>query len=186
MLIGMLGIYFELSHPGVILPGVVGGISLILAAISFQFLPINTGGVLLILLAMVLIVLELFLPTMGVLAVGGVISFLLGSLLLFNEGSGVYLNRSIIYTSTGILGVAILLVSYLVYKAHKNQVKTGFEGLIGETGEALTDIRPDGGKVFVHGEYWDAFSEEEIEKGSPIQVVQVTGMKLKVKKFKGG
>ncbi len=186
MLIGMLGIYLELSHPGLILPGVVGGISLIFAAIAFQFLPINTGGLLLILLAMVLIVLELFLPTMGVLAVGGVISFLLGSLLLFNRESGIYLDRSIIYTSTAILGLAILLVSYLVYKAHKRKIRTGFEGLIGEKGEAVSDISPEGGKVFVHGEYWDAYSDDPIEKGSEIEVVEVVGFKLKVRKSKGG
>ncbi len=180
MLIGMLGIYFELSHPGVILPGVVGGISLILAAIAFQFLPINAGGLLLILLAMLLIILELFLPTMGVLAVAGIISFLLGSLLLFNEGTGVYINRSVIFTSTGILGAAILLVSMLVYRAHKRQVKTGFEGLVGEEGEALTEISLKGGKVFVHGEYWDAISDEPIEKGATIKVIETIGMKLKV------
>ncbi len=183
MLIGMLGIYFELSHPGAILPGVVGGIALILAAIAFQFLPINTGGLLLIILAMILIVLELFLPTMGVLAVAGVISFLLGSLLLFNQSSGIELRKSVILGSTITLGGAILLVSFLIYKAHRNQVKTGYEGLIGEEGEAVTDIE-ERGKVFVHGEYWDAFAKEKIEKGSPVKVVGVRGMKLEVEKLK--
>lgn len=185
MLIGMLGIYFELSHPGVILPGVVGGISLILAAIAFQFLPINTGGLLLILLAMVLIILELFLPTMGVLAVAGIISFLLGSLLLFNESTGVTLQRSVIYTSTAVLGGAIILVSYLIYKAHKHHVRTGKEGLIGEIGEAITQINEKGGKVFVHGEYWDAISEEKIKKGEKIIVTGINDMVLIIKKFGG-
>ncbi len=183
MLIGMLGIYFELSHPGAILPGVVGGISIILAAIAFQFLPINTGGLLLIILAMILIILELFLPTMGVLAVAGVISFILGSLLLYNKSSGVVLSTSVIITSTVILGGAILLVSYLIYQAHKRQVRTGQEGLMGEIGEAVTKINGKGGKVFVHGEYWNAYSDSTVKKGEQIIVEKTDGMKLKVKKY---
>jgi len=187
MLLGILGIYLELSHPGLILPGVAGGISIILAGISFQFLPINTGGLLLILLALLLIILELFLPTMGVLAISGVVSFIIGSLLLFDPSTGLHIRYSVIFSSSFVFSLFVLLVSFLVYKAHKRGVKTGKAGLIGEMGNAVTKINANQGKVFVHGEYWNAVSKEEIDKDSKIEIEEVNGMELKVKKYnKGG
>jgi membrane-bound serine protease (ClpP class) len=132
---------------------------------------------------MVLIILELFLPTMGILAVAGVISFVLGSLLLFNESSGVAIRRSVIFASTVVLGGAILLVSYLIYRAHRNKVKTGYEGLLGEVGEAISKITTSGGKVFVHGEYWNAVADEPIKKGEKVVVKEIKGMNLIVKKY---
>ncbi len=182
MMLGMLGLFFELSNPGVILPGVIGGISLILAFFAFQTLPVNYAGVLLILLALVLFIAEIKVVSHGMLTVGGIISMILGSLLLF-ESPEPYMRVSWSVILVTVLCVAVfasVAVSKAV-KAHRQKPASGKEGLVGEEGRADSDISPEG-KVFVRGEYWEASSDQDITMGDKIVVTGVEGMRLKVKK----
>lgn len=183
LMAGILGIYMEFSHPGVIFPGVAGGICLLLALTSFQLLPINYAGLLLILLGIALLVGEAFLPSFGVLGIGGAISLGLGSLLLFDtESSDLVVDRSIIFTAVATLSALMLLLGYLVFKSQKKKPTLGMEGLIGEVGEVREKLNPSG-KIFVHGEYWSAEGDGEIAVGEKVQVVGFEGMSLKVKKL---
>ena len=183
LMIGMLGLFFELSNPGVILPGAIGGISLILAFFAFQTLPVNYAGVLLILLALILFIAEIKIVSHGMLTVGGVIAMVLGSLLLF-ESPEPYLRVSwsvILVTVAATVGFFVVAVRKAL-QAHRNQPTTGREGLVGEVGAADGDITPAGGKVFVRGEYWDARSDAPISAGEQVVVDGVEGMRLKVRK----
>lgn len=183
LMAGILGLYMEFSHPGVIFPGVAGGISLLLALASFQILPINYAGLLLIFLGIALLVGEAFLPSFGVLGIGGAISLGLGSLLLFDtENSDLAVDRSIIFTAVGTLSLFIVIVSYLVVKSQKEKPTLGREGLVGEIGEVRVKIDPRG-KIFVHGEIWDAEGDQEVETGEKVRVVASEGMCLKVQKL---
>ena len=182
-MLGFLGLFFELSNPGVILPGVIGGISLILAFFAFQTLPVNYAGVLLILLAIILFIAEIKIVSHGMLTVGGVVSMIFGSLLLF-ESPEPYLRVSwsvIIVTVLATTVFAVWVVT-LTIRAHRRKPVTGREGLIGEKGRAETEINPEG-KVFVLGEYWDAFSDEQITPGEKIEVMDLEGLRVKVKKL---
>ena len=186
LMAGILGLYMEFSHPGVIFPGVAGGISLLLALASFQILPINYAGLLLIFLGIALLVGEAFLPSFGVLGIGGAISLGLGSLLLFDtENSDLAVDRSIVFTAVGTLSLFIVIVSYLVVKSQKRKPTLGREGLVGEIGEVRVKLDPKG-KVFVHGETWDAESDQEVEAGEKVRVVASEGMCLKVQKLSQG
>lgn len=183
MVLGMMGLYFELSNPGVILPGAIGGISLILAFFAFQALPVNYAGILLILLGLILFIAEIKIVSNGMLTVAGMIAMALGSLMLF-ESPDPYLR-----VSWGLILVTVLATSaffsVVVAKAltaHRRSPATGREGLIGEVGVAETGMTPDG-KVFVRGEYWDAWSDEPIDAGSRVQVLELDGMRLKVKRI---
>jgi membrane-bound serine protease (ClpP class) len=185
MTIGMLGLYFEFSNPGAILPGVIGGIALILALFSFQALPINFAGVLLILLALTLFLLEVKIASHGILGGGGVISLFLGSLMLVNDTEWPYKNisLSVIIPVVIVFTLFFFLAAWLSLRAHKKKVETGQAGIVGETGVAKSAIGPEGGSVFIHGEYWKAFSESQIELNSKIRVVEIKGMELKVEKL---
>lgn len=185
MMIGIYGILFEIYSPGSIFPGVAGAISIILALYAFQTIPITFAGVFLILLGIVFFVLELKIISHGVLGVAGIISIIIGSVMLID------LPRSVFAISwTSIIAVAVLtgifffgVLSYAV-KAQLSKVKTGREGLIGETGTARTDIF-DAGKIVVHGEIWNARSKEQIKNGEKVVVVGIEGLMLVVTK-KGG
>jgi membrane-bound serine protease (ClpP class) len=183
LMIGMLGLFFELSNPGVILPGAIGGISLILAFFAFQTLPVNYAGVLLILLALILFIAEIKIVSHGMLTVGGVIAMVLGSLLLF-ESPEPYLRVSwsvILVTVAATVGFFVFAVRKAL-QAHRNQPTTGREGLVGEVGVADGELTPAGGKVFVRGEYWDAWSDAPVSAGEQVVVDAVEGMRLKVRK----
>ncbi len=183
LMAGILGIYMEFSHPGVIFPGVAGGICLLLALTSFQLLPINYAGLLLILLGIALLVGEAFLPSFGVLGIGGAISLALGSLLLFDtQSSDLVVDRSIIFTAVGTLSALMLLLGYLVFKSQKRKPTMGMKGLLGEIGEVRAKLNPSG-KIFVHGEYWSAEGDGEIAVGEKVRVIGFEGMSLKVKKL---
>ncbi|MFQ5853633.1 MAG: nodulation protein NfeD [Candidatus Binatia bacterium] len=183
LMAGILGLYMEFSNPGVIFPGVAGGIALLLALTSFQILPINYAGLALILLGIALLVGEAFLPSFGVLGIGGAISLGLGSLLLFDtQTSDLVLDRAIVFTAVGTLSAFIMVVGYLVVKAHKRKPTLGMEGLVGEVGEVKVKLDP-AGKIFVHGEYWNAEGDGEIEIGEKIRVVGFDGMCLKVERL---
>lgn len=184
MMAGFLGLYVEFTNPGLLFPGVVGGICLLLALTAFQVLPINYGGIVLILLGIALLVAELFLPSFGILGIGGLTAFVLGSLLLFDTPeSNLGVDPAIVYATAATFGAFTLIVGYLVVRAHRRQPELGREGLIGKTAEVRRRIGGAGapGKVFVHGETWNARAAEDIEVGAHVTVVAVDGMELTVR-----
>lgn len=183
MLLGFYGLFFELTNPGSIFPGVAGGIFLILAFYSFQTLPVNYAGLALIIFAIVLFVLEVKIVSHGLLTIGGIISMVFGSLMLFESPEPIYrISLSIIVPAALITALFFTLTFRLAYKALKRKPVTGSEGMVGLEGKATENITKNGGMVSLHGELWSAFSGEDIEKGAGIVVVEVSGLKLKVKK----
>ncbi len=186
MMLGFLGLFFELSNPGVIVPGVIGGISLILAFFAMQTLPVNFAGVLLILLAVVLFIAEIKVVSQGILTIGGVISMILGSLLLF-ESPAPYLRVSwqVILVTVLMTAFFFVFAASRAYRAHQRKPVTGNEGLVGEVGVAETDIAPEG-KIFVRGEYWDATASERVVQGEKVEVTAVEGMRVVVRKTTQG
>jgi len=187
LMLGILGIFFEISQPGVILPGAIGAIALLLALFAFQALPVNFAGVLLILLALVLFVLEIKVVSFGMLTVGGIISLLLGSLMLIETTEpSLRIAPAIILATVAVCGSFFALILFFVIRAQKRRFVSGVEGMAGEIGEAVTDING-GGRVFVHGEFWDAESEDVVKRGDRIEVVSVEkNMRLVVRKVDGG
>jgi len=182
MLAGVVGIYLEFSHPGAIFPGLVGGICLLLALTVFQVLPINSTGVLLLLLGIGLLIAELFVPSFGILGVGGIFSFVLGSLFLFDApAEELAVDRSLIVTSALCVSVFMLFVGTLAVRTWKQRPASGQEGLIGEIGEVRERIAPRG-KVWLHGEYWTAESDEEINIGQKVRVVGLNHLVLRVRR----
>ena len=182
MMAGLLGLYMEFSHPGVIFPGVVGAICLLLALASFQLLPLNYTGLTLIALGIGLLVAEMFVPSFGFLGIGGIIALAIGSLFLFDtESSDLIVDRSIVFTAVGTVGAIMLALSYLVFKSQKLIQTTGMDGLIGEIGEVRVKLGP-AGKVFVHGEYWNAAADGEIDVGEKVEVIGYQGMRLNVRR----
>ena len=186
MMAGILGLYMEFSHPGTIFPGVAGAICLLLAFASLQLLPINYTGLALMVLGLALLIGEAFIPSFGVLGVGGIISLALGSLLLFDTPTSDFaVDRSIVFTAVATLGVFVFAISYLVVRSQSAAPTLGMEGLIGKVGEARSKLSPNG-KVFVHGEYWDAQGDGEIDAGDRVKVVGYDGMRLKVIRLSQG
>jgi membrane-bound serine protease (ClpP class) len=173
LMIGLLGLYFEFSHPGAILPGVLGGISLLLAVFAFQILPINYVGLGLIVLAIILFILEIKVQSFGMLAVGGIAAMLIGSLMLI-KAPITELRPSLSYVLPVVLAVSliVLFLLTLVFKAHRRRSMTGREGMIGETGTARTDLSPTG-RVFVHGALWEAEADGPVRAGEKVKVVEV-------------
>lgn len=184
MMIGMVGIYIELSHPGVILPGVIGAISLILSFICLQALPINYGGLALILLGLLLLIAEIFVPSFGILGVGGIISLLLGSMFLIDPSmSDLTISLYVILPTVLTVGGIMLFIAVFVMKALRRKTTTGPEALIGKEGTVIVDFDKDlHGKVFVYGDYWNAKSVESLKKGDEVVVMGIEGMMLTVKK----
>lgn len=182
MSIGMIGILAELYNPGAILPGIVGAISLIMAFYSLQSLPVNYAGVLLLLLGIVLFVLEITVTSYGLLAIGGVASMILGSLMLMKHDLPFYqVSWAVIIPVVAIAAGFTLLVVSMGVKALRNRSVTGSEGMVGLVGLAKTDLTPEG-KIVVHGEIWDAVSpDQSVQAGSRIEVTRVHGLTLHVK-----
>ena len=178
MMIGLAGLYFELSSPGAIFPGVIGAISLILAFYSFQTLPVNYAGLLLIALAIILFILEIKVTSYGILSIGGLISLTIGSIMLFED---VGVSLKLMMPTILLIGGFFVVVAGLAFRAIRSKPKGGIEGLIGETGSVKEPIAPEG-LVFVHGEYWKAEAAEEIATGEKVEVTGLDGMILKVKK----
>ncbi len=182
MLAAIYGIIGELSNPGAILPGVVGGIALILALYMAAILPVNVAGLALIGLAMVLFVIDLFAPTHGVLTFGGIASFFLGALMLFNKADPTFrLSLAYIIPATVLTALFFLFVVGAGLKAQTLPVRAGRETMLGKTVTALARIDNAGGKVFVEGEYWNAVSDSPIEAGQAAEIISIEGLKLKVK-----
>lgn len=182
-MLGIYGLFFELYNPGAIFPGVVGGICIILAFYSMHSLPINYAGLALIIFAVILFVLEIKIVSHGILTVGGVISLILGSIMLIKEDSMlevVSISWEIIATIVVLTVLFFTFAITLAIKAQKRKPTTGAEGIIGETGFAITEINPEG-NVQVHGEVWKAESlEGKIEANDNIAVKGINNLKLKV------
>ena len=189
MMLGMLGLFFELSNPGVILPGIIGGISLILAFFAFQSLPINYAGLLLILFGIVLLVAEIKIVSHGVLAIGGMISMALGSLMLFDSPEvGFRVSWWVIAPTVGATAGLFLFVVAAGVRALGRPTATGAEGLVGKTATVRERLAPEG-QVMVSGEIWRAVAQgEPLEPGAQVRIVSVDGLTLKVAKaeVKGG
>ena len=178
MMIGLAGLYFEFSNPGAIFPGVIGAISLILAFFSFQTLPVNYAGLLLILLAIIFFIAEVKVASYGVLSIGGLISLILGSIMLFED---VGVSLKLMMPTVALVGGFFVVVAGLAFRAYHRKPKGGADGLLGEVGVVKETIAPEG-LVFVHGEYWRAISKERLESGDSAEVVGVNGLLLSVKK----
>ena len=183
MMLGMLGLFFELSNPGVILPGVIGGISLILAFFAFQSLPINYAGLLLILFGIVLLVAEIKIVSHGVLAIGGIISMALGSLMLFDSPEVSFrVSWWVIAPMVGATAGLFLFVVAAGVRALGRPTATGAEGLVGKTATVRERLGPEG-QVMVSGEIWRAVADgEPLEPGAQVRIVAVDGLTLKVTK----
>ncbi len=184
MMIGLAGIYFELAHPGVVLPGVIGAICLLLAFFAFQTLPINFIGILLILLSFVFFILEFKVTSYGLLSVAGVASLFLGAVMLFRGGGPeMGVSWGVLVPTVLTVSLFFIIVAGIVFRSHLRRSPAGAEGMVGEPGTAVTALAPEG-QVYVHGEYWHAVSEEPVAAREPIEVVAVIGLKLRVRRRK--
>ena len=181
---GIIGLYFEFAHPGVYLPGVAGAICLLLALTSFEVLPINLSGFLLILLGVAMLIAEAFVTSYGVLGLGGVIAFVIGSLLFIDTSrTNLAVSRNIIYGAAAGSALIILGVGYVVARDRRRRAKTGAEGLVGEVGEVREPISPGApGKMFVHGEIWRAVCNESLPAGARARVLAVNGLEVVVQR----
>jgi membrane-bound serine protease (ClpP class) len=182
LILGVLGLYTEFTHPGVIAPGVIGGICLILALYAMQFLPVNLAGLLLILLALAFFILEAKMPSHGVLALGGVVSMFLGAIFLIRSpltSGGVSVGVALAATVPFALLTVFLM--RLVLRSRKWKSVTGKEELIGAQGVAVARL-PAGaeGMIRVHGELWQAESSQPVEEGRTVRILRVDGLKLYV------
>ena len=187
LLIGLYGILFELYNPGSIFPGVIGIISLILAFYALHTLPVNFAGVALIIVGIILFVLETQIVSHGLLTIGGIVSFILGSLMLIRTESALEVFKISYYIIIVLAVLTFLFFSFAIgfgIKAQRRKTQTGIEGMVGEIGEAITDLNPEG-QIRVHGEIWSAIAidEQKIEENSKVEVVEVHNLKLKVKKI---
>lgn len=183
--IGMMGLYVELTHPGLILPGVVGVLCLLLFALAFQYLPMNTVGLLVVALGLVLFVLELKVVSHGLLTIGGIACLIVGLMMVFpRDVPALRVSWSFVVPLALAMGGSMALVLWLVTRARSAPVTTGRQGMVGETGKAMTDLEPGGpeGKVHVHGELWNARTTSYVTRGEEIRVVGVEGMKLLVQR----
>ncbi|MFQ5466366.1 MAG: nodulation protein NfeD, partial [Thermodesulfobacteriota bacterium] len=185
MMIGLLGLYFELSNPGAIFPGVIGAVCLVLAFYAFQTLAINYAGLLLIGLAVIFFIVEINVVSYGLLTVAGIVSLILGSLMLFKAPAPfMKLSGWVILPTVVFMTGFILFTMYYVLSLHRRGAVSGSEGLVGETGSALDDFTERAGhfegKVFVAGEYWEAIAAEPIAEGDGIRVVEMEGLVLRI------
>jgi membrane-bound serine protease (ClpP class) len=180
LMIGGLGIMMELYHPGVMFPGIVGGISLLLAFFALQVLPVNYVGIMLIILAVILFILELKVTSFGLLSIGGIISLTLGSVMLFEtEEAAMRVSWSVIIPTVAIVSSFFIFAMGLVVRAWLRPPRTGEEGLVGEVGYAISDVDAEG-KVSIHGEYWNARADGHIPRGEKVRVIKVEGLYLVV------
>ena len=182
MMLGLVGLYFELSNPGLILPGVVGSVSLVLALYAMQTLPINYAGLLLIILGVILLIAEVNVMSYGLLAMSGAISIFLGSIMLIDsDDPAMQISKMILYPTLGMTFLFSIGSIYLAKKAHQLVTTTGMEGLLGEVGVVKETLNLEG-RVLIHGEMWMAESDTVISVGEKVSVEVVKGLKIKVRK----
>lgn len=180
LMIGFAGLYFELSHPGAIFPGVIGGIALVLAFFALQTLPVNYAGILLIILAIIFFIMEMKISSYGLLSVAGIVSLLLGSLMMFKDtGPDMRLSLKVLLPTIILISGFFVFVAGLVFRAQMAKPTTGTKGLVGEIGMVKKALTPEG-KVFVHGELWNAKAEKAIDEGAKVRVVNVVNLMLEV------
>ena len=183
MMIGLAGLYFEFSNPGAILPGVVGAISLILAFFAMQTLPVNYAGAALIIFGIILFIAEIKIVSHGMLSVAGVISLVLGSVLLFDSSvPALRVSFSVMIPTILIVSLFFIAVVSLAVKAQLTKPFTGKEGMIGREGTTITPVQADG-KVLIKGERWNASCGKLIEEGADVRVISVKGLNLVVEKI---
>ncbi len=187
MMLGFYGLIYEFINPGAIFPGVVGGMCVIIGLFALQTLPINYAGLLLILLGLGLFVAELFLASGGLLTLGGAVAFTIGSMMLIDSPYP-FLRISLYVIIPAVVATGAFMFFAVGYalKAQRRRTTTGNQGLIGETGHARTAVDAGSGKVFVHGEYWFATSDAPIEPDTPIRVLKVDGLRLRVESLDPG
>jgi membrane-bound serine protease (ClpP class) len=176
--IGLLGLWVEITHPGAVFPGVIGGISLILAFFSMQTLPVDYAGLLLIALGVIFFIAEIKVASYGLLSLGGIIAFTLGSMMFFKDLGLSYMGIILFIL---IISGFFIFVGWLAYKAQRTRPRSGANPLIGDTGIVKKTLAPEG-MVFMHGEYWSAVSDTPIEAGENVRVEEVHGLTLKVTK----
>ena len=179
MLVGIYGLIYELANPGFFLPGVAGAICLLLALYTFHILPINYAGLALIALGISFMIAEVFVPSVGALGIGGVIAFVVGSIILMDEESMRISLLLIIGTALLSLGFFLWLIGRL-YTVSKKKVLTGAEQMVGSIGEAMEDFSSTG-RIWIHGESWNANIPEEVKKGQKVEVISQDGLTLNVK-----
>lgn len=186
MLVVIYGFIGELSNPGAILPGVVAAIALCLVLYMSAILPMNIAGVALIVLAVVLFIIDVFASTHGVLTAGGIVSFFLGALMLFDRSApGFKLSLAYIIPATVLTALFFIFVVAAGLRAQFRPIQSGTQTMLGKTVGAISRIDASGGKVFIEGEYWNAVSEMPVESGQTVEVVGVDGLTLKVKPKSG-
>ena len=181
---GLLGLYVEFTNPGLVFPGVAGVICLLIGLAALQMLPVNYAGLALLVLGVGMLVAETFLPSFGVVGIGGIVAFVLGSLLLFDTpDDALRVDRGLIAGTAVTLGAFILGLGWLVVGAHRRRPASGAEGMLGEIGQVR---RVDAGgrraKVFVHGEYWEADADEAVAVGDAVEVTAVEGLRVRIRR----
>ncbi len=182
-MIGLAGLYLEFSNPGGLVPGILGGIAILLAAFAFEILPVNIVGVVLLVAGFGLLIVEAFTPSFGILGMGGVVGIVLGALFLFEEQPlptpAFRVSLGVILPVAIVLGLVVIVVGRKVVEAQRRPSMTGSESLIGRFATTRTAIEGEG-KVFVHGEYWDARAAAPIKEGERVKIIAVDGLVLSV------
>jgi membrane-bound serine protease (ClpP class) len=179
MILGLLGIYTEFTNPGLIAPGVIGGIAVVLALSAFSVLPVHWTGVALLILAIALFVLEAKFTSHGILGIGGAVAMVLGAMLLVEGPPELRIRLAVALAVSGPFAAVTVFLATIAFRARENKVMTGREGLIDAVGIARTPLAP-GGKVFVQGEYWDAVATRPVEAGARVRVTGIDGLRLTV------
>ena len=180
MLLGIYGLFFEFVNPGYLVPGVTGAICMLLALYALQVLPVNYAGLLLILLGIMFMVAELFAPSFGALGIGGVVSFVIGSVILFDtEGSELRVAIPLIIAVSAVTAGFFLIAIKMVFSAHRKPVVSGAEQMLGGIGEVMEDFDTRG-RIRIHGETWWSISKTPLKKGNQVKVTEIDGLTLKV------
>lgn len=183
---GLLGLYVEFTNPGLLFPGVAGAICLVIGLAALQMLPVNYAGLALLVLGVGMLIAEAFLPSFGVVGIGGIVAFVIGSLLLFDTPEeSLHVDRGLIAGAAVSLGVVMFGLGWLVVRAQRRQPVSGAEGMVGEVGH-VRRVDGDGRlKVFVHGEYWEADADEALAVGDAVEVTAVEGLRVRVRRHAG-
>lgn len=186
MLLGIYGLFFELTNPGFVLPGVIGGISLLLALYALQVLPVNYAGLALMILGVIFMTAELFAPSFGALGIGGIIAFVVGSVILFDtEGSGIKVAIPIIVAVSTVSSIFFLITLRMVFAAHHKPIVSGVDEMLGSIGQVLEDFEGSG-RIHIHGEAWQVESKLPLKRGDQVRVTSIDGLILSVEPVKEG
>jgi len=186
LFIGMLGLYVEITHPGLVAPGLIGGVCLLLFMLSTQILPVNWVGLGLIVLGVLMFLLEIKIVSYGALTAGGIACLLVGGMLLHRGMPGMPglgAARAIVLAVAASAAIIMGALTFLISRDRRRRPTTGASGLISEEGTALTDLEPEG-RVFVHGEYWNARARSPVRKGARVRVAAVAGLLLEVEEIR--